>query len=137
MTIVERIQKQLDAGNYTNGVFADLKKAFDTVGHNILRENYYGIRGVAKDWFRSYLGNPKQYVTLNGSNSSFKAILTGVPQESVLGPLLSLISIKDLCKCIKYSETYHFADDTNVLLSHNSLETVAKRMIFDLKNLSQ
>ena len=139
MTIVERIQKQLDAGNYTAGVFVDLKKAFDTVDHNILLEklDYYGIRGVAKDWFRSYLGNPKQYVTLNGSNSSFKAILTGVPQESVLGPLLFLISIKDLRKCVKYSETYHFADDTNVLLSHNSLETVAKRMIFDLKNLSQ
>ena len=139
MTIVERIQKQLDAGNYTAGVFVDLKKAFDTVDHNILLEklDYYGIRGVAKDWFRSYLGNPKQYVTLNGSNSFFKAILTGVPQESVLGPLLFLISIKDLRKCVKYSETYHFADDTNVLLSHNSLETVAKRMIFDLKNLSQ
>ena len=60
-----------------------------------------------------------------------------MPQESVLGPLLFLISIKDLRKCVKYSETYHFADDTNVLLSHNSLETVAKRMIFDLKNLSQ
>ena len=53
MTIVERIQKQLDAGNYTAGVFVDLKKAFDTVDHNILLEklDYYGIRGVAKDWF--------------------------------------------------------------------------------------
>ena len=74
MTIVERIQKQLDAGNYTAGVFVDLKKAFDTVDHNILLEklDYYGIRGVAKDWFRSYLDNQKQYITLNGSDSSIK-----------------------------------------------------------------
>ena len=128
MTIVERIQKQLDAGNYTAGVFVDLKKAFDTVDHNILLEklDYYGIRGVAKDWFRSYLDNQKQYVTLNASNLSIKTTLTGMPQGSALGPLLFLIYINDLCKCVKYSETYHFADDTNMLLSHSSLKTLAK-----------
>ena len=117
MTIAERIQKQLDAGNYTAGVFVDIKKAFDTVDHNILLEklNYYGVRGVSKDLFCSYLDNRKQYVTLNGSNSSIKPILTGVPQGSVLGPLLFLIHVNNLCKCVKYSETYHFADDTNML----------------------
>ena len=85
MTIAERIQKQLDAGNHTAGVFVDLKKAFDTVDHNILLEkfDYYSIRGVAKDWFCSYLGNRRQYVTLTGSNSSIKPMLTGVPQGSV------------------------------------------------------
>ena len=59
MTIVERIQKQLDTGNYTTGVFVELKKAFDTVDHNILlaKLDYYGTRSVAKDWFRSYLDN--------------------------------------------------------------------------------
>ena len=97
MTIVERIQKQLDAGNYIAGVFVDLKKAFDTVDHNILLEkiDYYGIRAVTKDWFRSYLDNRKQYVTLNRTNSSVKTILTGVPQGSILGPLLFLIYIND------------------------------------------
>ena len=95
MTIVEWIQKQLDARKYTAGVFVDLKKAFDAVDHNIILEklDYYGLRGVAKDWFCSYINNQKQYVTLNGSNSSIKPILTGVPQGPVLGPLLFLIYI--------------------------------------------
>ena len=101
MTIVERIQKQLDVGNYTVGVFVDLKKAFDTADHNNLLEkpDYYGIRCVPKGWLCSYLDNRKQYVTLNGSNSSIKPILTGVPQGSVLGPFL--IYVNDLCKCVK------------------------------------
>ena len=83
------------------------------------------------------LSNQKQYVTLNGSNSSIKPILTGVSQGSVLGPLLLLIYINDLCKCVKYSETYHFAGDTNMPLTHSSLETLVKRMNLDLKNVSQ
>ena len=95
MTIAKWIQKLLDARKYTARVFVDLKKAFDAVDHNIILEklDYYGLRGVAKDWFCSYVNNQKQYVTLNGSNSSIKPILTGVPQGSVLGPLLFLIYI--------------------------------------------
>ena len=79
MTILESIQKQLDAGNYTTGVFVDLKKVFDTVDHTILLEklDYYGTRGVAENWFESYLNNRKQFVTLSGSNSSLKPICPG------------------------------------------------------------
>ena len=111
----------------------------DIVDHNILLEklDYYGIRGVAKNWFESYLNNRKQFVTLNGSDSSFKPVSTGVPQGSVLGPLLFLVYINDLHKCVKYSKVYHFADDTNKLKPDNSLKNVAKRVNFDLKNLSQ
>ena len=139
MTIVESIQKLLDAGNYTAVVFVDLKKAFDTVDHNILLEklDYYGISGVAKNWFESYLNNRKQFVTLNGSDSSLKPISTGVLQGSVPGPLLFLVYINDLHKCVKYSKVYHFPDDTNMLQSDNSLKNVAKRMNLDFKNLSQ
>ena len=79
MTIVESIQKQLDAGNYTAGVFVDLKKVFNTMDHNILFEkhDYYGTRGVVENWFESYLNNRKQFVTLNGSSSSLKPICPG------------------------------------------------------------
>ena len=125
--------------DYNTGVFVDLKKAFDTVNHKILLDklDYYGIRGVAKNWFESYLNNQKQFVILNGSDSSFKPVSTSVPQGSVLGPLLFLVYINDLHKCVKYSKVYHFADDTNMLQSDDLLKNVAKQMNFDLKNLSQ
>ena len=121
MTVVEIIPKQLDAGNYTAGVLVDLKKGFDIVDHNILLEklDYYGIIGVAIDWFRSELDKRNQYVSLSGPNSSSKPILTGVSQGSVLGLCLFLVYISYLFKCIKYSETYHLADDINMIcLSH-------------------
>ena len=77
---------------------------------------HYGIRGIANDWFNSYLKNRKQYVSINGYESKIANINFGVPQGSVLGPLLFLIYINDLNKTIKYSKTRHFADDTNLLI---------------------
>ena len=130
MSIVENIQTQLDDGKYSAGVFVDLKKAFDTVDHNILLKklDYYGVRGIANEWFASYLKNRKQFVSIGGHISSTQVIQTGVPQGSVLGPLLFLLNINDLNKSIKNSRAYHFADDTNILLSNKSLELLAKKM---------
>ena len=135
MSIVENIQTQLDDGKYSAGVFVDLKKAFDTVDHNILLKklDYYGVRGIANEWFASYLKNRKQLVSIGGHISSTQVIQTGVPQGSVLGPLLFLLYINDLNKSIKN----HFADDTNILLSNKSVELLAKNMNQDPKNLSQ
>ena len=107
--------------------------------HEILirKFEHYGVRGAAKDWFCSYFANRKQFVSINNQNSTIQTILTGVPQSSVLGPLLFLIYINDLHNCIKYSRTYHFADDTNMLYSDKSLYTLANKVNRDLKNLSQ
>ena len=78
--------------------FVDLQKAFDTADHQILlaKLNYYGIRGVSNDWFKSYLSNRNQYVSINVYESDLAALNFGVPQGSVLGSLLFLLYINDL-----------------------------------------
>ena len=92
ISIVEQIRKNLDDKLYTCGVFVDLEKAFDTVNHNILvkKLDYYGIRGNYNNWINSYLTDRKQYVTLGDAKSSQEIVTCGVPQGSVLGPLLFL-----------------------------------------------
>ena len=83
----ESIRTALDNNLVTAGVFVDSQKAFDTVNHEILLEklSYYGIRGTANSWFRSYLSQRKQYVSIKGFNSETRILKHGVPQGSVLG----------------------------------------------------
>ena len=107
--LLDKIVKALENGEYVIGIFLDFSKAFDTVDHNILLKKleYYGIRGVCLDWFKSYLTVRKQYVTYNGIPSSTKLIQCGVPQGSILGPLLFLLYINDLpnvCKSLEILE---------------------------------
>ena len=93
MSIVENIKTQLDDGKYLAGVFVHLTKAFDTIDHNKLLKklDYYGVRRTENEWFASYLQNRKHFVSIGGHISSTQVIQTGVPQGSVLGPLLVLL----------------------------------------------
>ena len=136
-SLTEMIRGALDDGNFACGIFIDLQKAFDTVDHHILLKKleYYGIRGLANNWFRSYLTNRQQFVSINGFDSAKKCMKYGVPQGSVLGPLLFLIYINDLNKAIKFSKTHHFADDTNLLFVGKSMKKVQKFVNIDLKLL--
>ena len=135
--ITETIRQALDNKKMACGVFVDLQKAFDTVNHEILvaKLEHYGIRGTANAWFSSYLSNRTQYVSILGFDSSTKTIRHGVPQGSVLGPLLFLIYINDLHTAIKNSKVFHFADDTNFLNICDSPKKMQKLVNADLKIL--
>ena len=139
ISITEDIRKALDNNNFACGVFIDLQKAFDTVDHGILLKKlqFYGIRGITNKWFESYLNNRKQCVSINGFESRESLMTLGVPQGSVLGPLLFLLYINDLHKALKYSTTKHFADDTNILISNKNPKQLKKHLNIDLKLLSK
>ena len=100
--------------------FLDLKKAFDTVDHDILLEKLYmyGIKGSAHDWLRDYLKDRKQTVQIpSGEKSSYRTVNLGVPQGSILGPLLFLLYMNDLAFCVPEFYTILFADDTSLSLA--------------------
>ena len=118
--LYDKISNALDNKRVTLGLFIDLSKAFDTVNHEILLDKleHYGVRGVALQWFESYLSCRKQFVQYNDYNSSSLDITCGVRQGSILGPLLFLVYINDLCNVSKVSEMILFADDRNIFYSH-------------------
>ncbi len=137
--ITEQIKYSIEKGMYGCGIFIDLKKAFDTVNHSILLKKleHYGIRGTSLQWFTSYLTNRKQYVYHNGHSSKIKSISCGVPQGSVLGPLLFLLYINDLPHVSNILRFYLFADDTNLYYESKNLKQLEKVVNKEMNKIFQ
>ena len=137
ISLSERIKNTLDSNRVGCGIFIDLQKAFDTVNHNILLQklNHYGIRGTALNWFESYLSGRLQYVSINGHSSSVGGINCGVPQGSVLGPLLFLIYINDLPNSSRILSFFLFADDTNIYFESDNVTELKYKINKELQKV--
>ena len=132
--LIDEITKTFDEEKYAVSLFLDLSKAFDTVNHSILlsKLDLYGIRGNANQWFRSYLSNRKQKVFVNGVESNFLLVNSGVPQGSILGPFLFLIYINDFEKATNYFSLRLFADDTSLTATGKDLDVLFQRIYSEL-----
>ena len=121
------------------GTFIDLKKAFDNVNHSILLKKleHYGVRGVVLNWFCSYLKDRKQYVSVNGHTSKELKVTCGVPQGSVLGPIVLLVYINDLPTVSRILTFYLFADDTNIYYESSNTFDLQKQMNIELKKVKK
>ena len=138
ITLVERVSKALDTGKYVVGVFLDLNKAFDTVDHSILLNKLYlyGIRGNIYNWFKSYLTNRSQYVEYNNVKSKTEIITHGVPQGSILGPLLFIIYMNDFSRSSELLFSILFADDTSVFIEGTCLNDISEILNTELEKIS-
>ena len=132
------VMSSLDKQEHSLSAFLDLSKAFDTIDHTILlnKLSHYGVRGVALDWFRSYLSNRKQFVNYKDTKSDIRNVDCGVPQGSVLGPLLFIIYTNDLPRAIKYSKCILFADDTTLFYCTKHRNELYNNISMDLNALS-
>jgi endonuclease V-like protein UPF0215 family len=127
---IGNILNNLENNEYTIGLLIDFSKAFDTIDHSILlhKLNTYGIRGVAYKWMQSYLSNRTQSVRILEENSNSyilsnkHKITHGVPQGSILGPLLFIIYINDMDNSIQHGTSLSFADDTTVIIKSKNFE---------------
>jgi hypothetical protein len=115
---------QMDSGLQVDTIFTDFSKAFDRLDHVVLLEKLCkaGIHGNLFRWFSSYISNRSQAVTINGFTSTWMSIPSGVPQGSLLGPLLFVIFINDIVSCFKYAKVLLYADDTKIFMAINSID---------------
>ena len=138
ISLVEKIRSVLTSGKFMIGVFLDLKKAFDTVTMQFsLKKLYaYGVRGNILNWFRSYLDLRKQFVVFENKKSQTNKITCGVPQGSVLGPLLFILYINDLKNVSNKIFSILFADDTSIFIEGDSIESTIKILNSELTKIS-
>ena len=136
LKVTEFINDSMDDQEISMCVFVDFRKAFDCINHAILLRKLecYGVRGVPLDLLSTYLSNRAQHVNINGSSSSVRYARLGVPQGSVLGPLLFLVYINDLCNISSNYMPVLFADDTTLCFRNSNLSNLTSLCNSELQN---
>lgn len=137
LELVNDCVEAIDQGSVMISVFVDLKKAFDTVNHDILlsKMNFMGFRGPVLEWFRSYLSNRVIYVDVGGVFSTRKHINIGIPQGSVSSALLFLLYINDMCTISDKLKFSHFADDTTVSMVGRDVDALCREISCELSKV--
>ena len=137
ITLVDKIVQSLESGDYVCGLFLDFSKAFDTVNHKILFKKLYkyGIRGLPLEWLKSYLSDRSQFVLYKGTASPDHPVSCGIPQGSILGPILFLVYVNDIVNVSDKLFSILFADDTNIFMSEKNLSSLINAMNVELTKL--
>ena len=132
-------QENMDNSKMNLAIFLDLRKAFNTVDHNILikKLNSYGIVDRTGDWFESYLSNRTQFCALNGNKSKQRKVTCVIPRGSCLGPLLFTIYLNDFENSLQYSRSSIYADDTNVTIASVDIQRMIDNASQEMLNLSE
>lgn len=134
VNVTDKILSNMDNGSLTGAVFIDLSKAFDTVDHELLvhKLRSLGLDDICIQWFISYLGSRNQVTSVASTLSSSAAVTVGVPQGSILGPLLFLVYVNDLVKCPLQSDVVLYADDTVLCCSAKNVHDLKHKLNADL-----
>jgi hypothetical protein len=133
----DNVKRKVNEGKLVGAVFIDLSKAFDTLSHAklIIKLRSYGILSTEIDWFQDYLFNRTQYVQLGTALSNAEKVKCGVPQGSIIGPLLFILFYNDFSLCLKHSEVIVYADDTVIFVPGKDLSIIEARLSADMKRI--
>ena len=139
LNITETWYKNIDERKLNVSIFLDLKKAFDTVDHDILLSKFsaFGICGKTHCWFKTYLENRKQFCYVEGQESSTNRIVCGIPQGSCLGPLLFIIYMNDFERCLQGAVPNLYADDTSITCSSTDSASLQRNIEIEMANVAE